>query len=523
MLFVVQFSFSQKKYLTKEEITKEIKNINMLALVDPNKAIDICLYLRQESKKIGYEKGLLISSTRLMILYFQKQEYKKLIDISDEAEKVAKELNDNPRLADVYRLKGTSYCSLGLNHQGIKELRKSLVFAKKVTKKDVRYYQEALVYQNISSYYGNIKASKDSVLLYAMKSLNMAKKMSESKDVINFKYQIITFQNMSLAVTYNNMNKKEVAEKYFLKSMKIYESKKYLTIKVEEVILLEAMASFYENQKQYDKSIEYGRKGLMLEKEIGAPNLRRDIYESMFKSYMKGGKKDSAVYYMNAYTSLRNSVKETEKKAVDSSLKKIISEKDKDNENNLTKILLSITGIFVVLSILGVFYWKRNNKILRSKYEVITQELEKETSEVKKDNLHIISNIDTLVLPKNSINITDGTTIMILNGLTKFEESKKFIRQDISLSYLANLLSTNTKYLSYILKEHKEKSFNNYINGLRIQYLIGLLHTESKYRDYKISYLAECSGFASREVFATVFKKETGITPSYFINTLKEK
>jgi len=87
--------------------------------------------------------------------------------------------------------------------------------------------------------------------------------------------------------------------------------------------------------------------------------------------------------------------------------------------------------------------------------------------------------------------------------------------------YLANLLNTNTKYLTEIIRQHTGKNFNNYINGLRIQYITEKLYHDPKYREYKISYLAEESGFSSREIFAVTFKKETGVSPSYFIAKLQ--
>ncbi|AZA77307.1 AraC family transcriptional regulator [Chryseobacterium sp. G0186] len=66
------------------------------------------------------------------------------------------------------------------------------------------------------------------------------------------------------------------------------------------------------------------------------------------------------------------------------------------------------------------------------------------------------------------------------------------------------------------------KSFNNYLNGLRINYITAKLYDTPIFREYKISYLAETCGFSSREVFAVIFKKETGVSPSYFINQLKK-
>lgn len=66
-------------------------------------------------------------------------------------------------------------------------------------------------------------------------------------------------------------------------------------------------------------------------------------------------------------------------------------------------------------------------------------------------------------------------------------------------------------------------NYNNYINDLRINYIIDQLYNNVTFQEYKISYLAEHCGFASREVFAIAFKKQTGITPSSFINRLKSE
>ncbi|WP_317127010.1 AraC family transcriptional regulator [Chryseobacterium sp. G0201] len=156
--------------------------------------------------------------------------------------------------------------------------------------------------------------------------------------------------------------------------------------------------------------------------------------------------------------------------------------------------------------------------LLHRKYEIIIESL-KNKEEVK---LQIINNLDsTKIIRDNSVHITSKTSAVLFEKLSKFEEEQEFIREDISRVYLANSLNTNTKYLSEIIKQHTGKSFNSYINGLRINYITELLYKEPKYREYKISYLAEVCGFASREVFATVFKKETGVTPSYFISQLR--
>ncbi len=119
--------------------------------------------------------------------------------------------------------------------------------------------------------------------------------------------------------------------------------------------------------------------------------------------------------------------------------------------------------------------------------------------------------------------ISTETYNAIIKKINKFEKSEKFLRKDINLTWLSNHLNTNTKYLSEVIKNHTGKNFNGYINGLRIRYIINKLTEMPVYRGYKISYLAEECGFASPQVFAIAFKKEMGMTPSHFIDQLKNK
>ncbi len=111
----------------------------------------------------------------------------------------------------------------------------------------------------------------------------------------------------------------------------------------------------------------------------------------------------------------------------------------------------------------------------------------------------------------------------LLEKLNDFEKSTDFTKQETSLSRLALQFETNTKYLSEVVNFHKQKNFNTYINELRISYIINKLKNEPAYLQYKISYLAEDSGFSSHSLFATVFKSVTGIPPTTFISILRDK
>ena len=203
------------------------------------------------------------------------------------------------------------------------------------------------------------------------------------------------------------------------------------------------------------------------------------------------------------------------------SVAEIIHDHDNHTSTNLDKIVLFIIIILPFL-LLG-YYFKKGKNISKKNYESILESLKTSDDE----ELPILKN-EITINPENitehktkGIAINDDTIKHVLAKLEKFEKSHKYLKQDMSLSGLASYLDTNTKYLSEILKQYKGKKFCDYINGLRILYIMEILYKNPIYREYKISYLAESCGFGSREVFAVVFKKETGISPSYFINNLK--
>ncbi|MGK6343832.1 helix-turn-helix domain-containing protein [Chryseobacterium sp. DT-3] len=117
----------------------------------------------------------------------------------------------------------------------------------------------------------------------------------------------------------------------------------------------------------------------------------------------------------------------------------------------------------------------------------------------------------------NSIN--SSTELLILAKLNNFEENKMFTKKGVTLGNLATEFGTNVKYLSAVIKKYKSDNFKSYINNLRINYIITKMESDIAYRKYKISYLAEITGFATASSFTKTFKEITGLPPSlYFEN-----
>lgn len=137
---------------------------------------------------------------------------------------------------------------------------------------------------------------------------------------------------------------------------------------------------------------------------------------------------------------------------------------------------------------------------------------------------------ETVSLPEHiskskikNVNISPKYQNEILEKLQASEEKQIYLDPDLSLAKFAFLLESNTQYISEIINKHKKMSFNAYINSLRINYITDKLENCKKYRAYKISILAEESGFVSHSTFTKVFKQIKGCSPSEYIDILKER
>ncbi|MPT31022.1 MAG: tetratricopeptide repeat protein [Chryseobacterium sp.] len=511
MIFGYSLAQTNERFVTRRDIDKQLEEARALSINDPKRSIELSENIYRLSKGINYGAGILESTTILMTQYYDGGNFKKVIDLSKEEEELAITMKDNETLSHTYMLRGLSYTELGFNDESLKEFKKSLDIAEKITTGNPRNYQKALVYNGLARYYAHINAPVDSVIYYQRKSLEMASQMDDNKEYIRKKYHTLALAYINLGKSSNVTARFKDAESYFSKALEICRNKNYQIKKGLEITVLNEFAWLYHDQKKYDKAILYARQAEELEKGSSTPYIRRDIYEVFFKSYVEQGNKEASKKYMDLYTKLNDSLVNAEKKTINIPVKYIAEKQEKTYRSNVQTILLISTAFVILFLISGLLYMKRNKRRSREKYEAIIHTLK----EQKEKDEPIEAPID------KPLGITDDTVNTILLKLRKFESSQKFLRKDMNLTYLANSLNTNTRYLSEVIKQDKGKNFSNYINGLRIQYIVEMLYNVPQYREYKISYLAEVSGFASREVFAVTFKKETGFTPSYFINKLR--
>ena len=103
-----------------------------------------------------------------------------------------------------------------------------------------------------------------------------------------------------------------------------------------------------------------------------------------------------------------------------------------------------------------------------------------------------------------------------LNELMEKEEV--YLNPDLTLKNLAKMLKIHPNYLSRIINEQFEMSFNDYINKLRILKAMKML-TDPAEKGKSILDIMYTTGFYSKSVFNTAFKKFTKTTPSVYRKT----
>jgi len=181
-------------------------------------------------------------------------------------------------------------------------------------------------------------------------------------------------------------------------------------------------------------------------------------------------------------------------------------DKAKKSEKQLYRWLALILGILAIVLLL-LFYYKRKARKNKLLFEKLINTKEEDVTEK---------------LPVKPITIKDSKVVEVLNRLEKIEQQEYFLNSSCSLASMSKKTKTNTTYLTKILKEHKQKTFYQYINELRISYTINRLKVDKQFRNYSIKYIAMEVGYKSPESFTKHFKKETGINPSYYIKEISK-
>ncbi|MES2426255.1 MAG: AraC family transcriptional regulator [Bacteroidota bacterium] len=112
---------------------------------------------------------------------------------------------------------------------------------------------------------------------------------------------------------------------------------------------------------------------------------------------------------------------------------------------------------------------------------------------------------------------SEETLLLLKSRVTNLMKTERlFLDNELGLPELAKEMNVSPHDLSYLLNEGFGVNFFQFINSYRIEEAKQLMLSE-KYRHLNILGIAYSAGFNSKTTFNTAFKKETGLSPSQFI------
>jgi AraC-like DNA-binding protein len=102
-----------------------------------------------------------------------------------------------------------------------------------------------------------------------------------------------------------------------------------------------------------------------------------------------------------------------------------------------------------------------------------------------------------------------------------FKINKPFLKKGLNISQVAVEINISSKLISFIINQHFEMRFNDFINKYRIEYIKEKIN--EKFLDsYTLNSLSADAGFSNSTTFITAFKKIENCTPSEYLLKIKQ-
>jgi len=424
--------------------------------------------------------------------------------------------------------------------------------------KDTTYLIFAL--QNISAIYG-YAGNREVSIEYSTKNLklcelthdttkmlgciiNLATSHIQSDNKTAYKYYTLALKyakkindNKSLVFIYNNMG----IYYFYQKDMK---SANHYFTKARDAIIdkntntntAAIYANIAETEYKLYKYEEALSNTLVSIKYFDNKNMvtdARNSYKILIKTLAKLDRSKDISMYMDKYMELQE-MTVNKRKAEQSAKLKILydvvkyeSEIDilttenelKESKLAASKSKLYFAGVIILLSLaIMVIIIIQNAKLKRSQRMIVAENVK--SFKIEEENIKLKNAIPQSIIPDSKDDEASGK-ILYRTIVKLLDQNKLYKNPEFNLAMLSKELNTNRSYISKAINEGGNKSFIEFINDYRIAESKRLL-CNMDIKQITIEAVGKEAGFNSKSTFFRVFKTNTGVTPSFFLNNLNE-
>ena len=253
-----------------------------------------------------------------------------------------------------------------------------------------------------------------------------------------------------------------------------------------------------------------------------------NVYHELEGVYSKIGEKDSAKKYRSLYLAFSDSVFNVHQfNVANSKLFEYENNQTKQRIDSLVsrnKMQLAVIVVFVImvvcLTLLYIALRRKTRSLLEAQRMLVSKNEElmqndRQSKQILEQYVNIASRQAMAAQP--SVNLDEEQRNRLLNSITTVMNDVDTIsRSDFNLQMLADMVESNTKYVSWIINDTYKKNFKTLLNEHRIREACRRLSDTEHYGSMTIQAIYEELGYNSAASFIQSFKKVNGMTPSMY-------
>ncbi len=370
--------------------------------------------------------------------------------------------------------------------------------------------RDSMLMVGILSNLGDSADRPDSVRFYLNRALDIS---GRHRDI----YRGAILSN--LALYHQRQGQFDEAAKYFRMALANARSREDVESEAETLHL---QARLFQERGMADSAFHYIAHSNSLAEQNNLLRIEVDNYLAMSEFEEIKGRKEAAFEYFKTYARLRDSTLNTEIFGDINQLQRLyeVSKTNQQIEQLTIDRLLKQRTITYQMLVMGllvlacvIFFLQKRN--LNRAYKVL-MEKNLRLFEIKDKNQDKFS--------KEYHKSLDGETQQKLMEqiLAVMEDAPTVCDTEFSLDRLAQLVHSNHAYVSQVINTVSGMNFRSFLIGYRIREAQQLF-SEPDSAKYTIEAVAGMVGFKSRTAFREAFKEITGVTPVFYIRSLRRE
>ncbi len=509
--------------------SKETDSLKIKSLVLCNIG-SVCIRLSQYDKAIQYfeqayllakksKENKLIGKSLNFIgqVYFFKGDYSKSLDNFLKAMVSFEAANDRLSIAQNAASIANVYLVTNQNTSAKKYLETALEINSVVGNKNGM----ATNYNYLADIYWNEKKYSESQDYY-----NKAVQLYEE---LGDKYFLSTILN-NIGENYYGLGKYAKAEEFFSKAKLLSDE-----INDQEGIIYASMnlGKTYTKLHDYNKATLFLISSLKKSKELSLLKPTKEAYEILSKIYAYKNDYEQALKNYKLFAQTKDSILNIDIANQLSELQIKYDTEKKDQQIKIQAITLKNKNLILQYSLLGgglafvalvliiILYRKKNQAykllVYQNLHESVSKQLNIVKVDLRDDNEKGIPDPEN----HNHTSLDEEHKQLITECLIQLIENKVYLEPELTIKKLAEKCNTNRTYLSIVINEKYNSNFNTFINTLRIEEAKRILSNNHN-GNIPLKELYQMLGFNSYSTFNEAFKKCIGVTPAFYLKTVKE-